>query len=92
MLALVSDTHGIDVKHLQAQMNIVVFFSLIYCADCIGCSCSANRLCVLFGVCVCTCVRYPVDLVNDLNCGAGSADEPRLGTALCRLRGGWQAR
>ena len=26
MLALVSDTRGIDVMHLEAQMNIVVFF------------------------------------------------------------------
>ena len=47
---------------------------------------------VIFLVCMYICVRYPVDLVNDLNCGAGSADESGLGTALCRLRGGWQAR
>ena len=47
---------------------------------------------VIFLVCMCICLRYPVDLVNDLNCGAGSADGSGLGTALCRLRRGWQAR
>ena len=47
---------------------------------------------VILFVCMCICLRYPVDLVNDLNCRAGNAHESGLGTALCRLRGGWQSR
>ena len=47
---------------------------MIHFAACIGCSFSANRLCVYFCPYVCVYVCYLVDLVSDLNCGAGSAD------------------